>query len=213
MRSGPGQRFGRRAVKRLPGYLRSDRGAAAAELALWLPVLILPLLNVVDIGFYIYQRMQVENAATTAAHAAWVLCSSSTMIPATKNCANLTTTVQSAAQQTSLGTKVSLDTTGSHENYFCTNKAGALKEIGTAATISSGNAPALPTNPSNFTASSLCSLLGSNYSGSDYSANASPPGDYLVVQVTSNTVSLFPGATVTQVFGSKVTGTALVRLL
>ena len=47
-------------------YLRCRAGAAAAEFALILTLLVIPLLNAFDIGVYVYQRMQLDNAAQVA---------------------------------------------------------------------------------------------------------------------------------------------------
>ena len=43
-------------------------GAAAIELALLAPVLTVMMVSVIDIGFGIYRKMQVENAAQAGAH-------------------------------------------------------------------------------------------------------------------------------------------------
>ncbi len=60
-----------RVVRRLA---RADRGAAAAEFAIVVTILVYMLLNVVDLGMYVYARMQVENAAQAAAEKVVVAC-------------------------------------------------------------------------------------------------------------------------------------------
>jgi Flp pilus assembly protein TadG len=191
------------------GAYRDDTaGAAGVEVAIWVSIMVLPILNVVDTGFYIYQRMQVENAAAAAAQAAWALCSTSSQWPATKSCSNLSTTLTAAAQGTSLGSAVTLQTAvaSSYENYFCANNAGALVAVGTAAAITStGTGPTLPNSFSS--TSSPCSSAGTGYAG-----NTAAPSDYVVVSVTATYRSLFPGATVTSLFSSTMTGVARTRL-
>jgi len=53
-------------------------GAAAAEFALLLSLLVIPTLNVADLAIYAWDRMQLENAAQMAAQAAWETCDSAT---------------------------------------------------------------------------------------------------------------------------------------
>jgi len=190
-------------------YRSETAGTAAVEIAIWVAVMVLPLLNVVDTGFYIYQRMQVENAASAAAQSVWALCSNSTQVPVTGGgCTNVGTTAQAAAQGTSLGTAVTLQTTSttSYENYFCTNNSGVLTAVGTASAITNTTTkPALSNSFAN--SSSPCSSAGSAFTG-----NTAAPSDYVVVSVTATYRSLFPGATVTSLFNSTITGVARTRM-
>ena len=48
---------------RMPGFVRDSGGAAAAELVLWISLMVVPILSVIDIGLYAFQRMQVELGA------------------------------------------------------------------------------------------------------------------------------------------------------
>lgn len=190
-------------------YRNETVGTAGVEIAIWLVVMVVPLLNVVDTGFYIYQRMQVENAASAAAQAVWALCSTSAQTPVTGGgCANVSATAQAAAQGTSLGTGVTLQTTSttSYENYFCTNNSGVLTAVGTASAIT--NTTTKPVLSNSFAnSSSPCSSAGSGFTG-----NTAPPSDYVVISVTATYRPLFPGATITDLFNGTITGVARTRM-
>src|SRR5579862_4141703 len=92
-----------RVRKRWTAYRRDTRGAAAVEMALWTLFLTVPLMNVTDLSFYAYRKMQVENAAQQAAQAAWATCSTSALQPAINNCANFSSAVTAGLHSTSLG--------------------------------------------------------------------------------------------------------------
>jgi Flp pilus assembly protein TadG len=155
---------------------RRDAGAAAAvEFAAAATLLTVGMLNAVDLGYYMYQRMEVENAAQVGAQVAWKTCNdTSSMLPATQNCPGLTDAIKAAIQTTSLGTNVSLTSGYPTEGYYCVGSSGMLQSVG-----SINNKPA------------NCSAAGN--------ANASP-GDYLQVGVTYKYAPLFP-ATVMSVWG------------
>jgi Flp pilus assembly protein TadG len=100
-------------------YLRDDHGAAAVETAIFVLVLAPIVLNLADLGIYVYRRMQVENAAQAGAQAAWATC---TKPPATAtNCPYIATAVLAAVQGTSLGTTVSWSNSpaSTNANYYC----------------------------------------------------------------------------------------------
>src|SRR4051794_37720113 len=91
------------------GLLRSEAGSAAFELALWLGVITLPLLNAVDLGMYAYQRMQVEQAAQMATQAAFNLCSQgAASTPLLTKCLGLVAATAGGAQSTALGSNVTV---------------------------------------------------------------------------------------------------------
>jgi len=50
------------------------RGVAAIEFGITGLLLAIGLLNAVDVGYYAYRRMEVENAAEVGAQAAWKIC-------------------------------------------------------------------------------------------------------------------------------------------
>ena len=147
-------------------FRHDRRGTAAVEFALAATLLVVALLNAVDFGYYMYQRMEVENAAEAGAQAAWKTCSDqSTMLPATENCANLTTAVTAAIQNTSLGTAITLTSGSPTEGYYCVNATNTLQAVGS-----------LSLKPTD------CSSVGR--------ASVSP-GDYIQVSVTCPYAPLF----------------------
>ena len=146
-------------------------GVAGIEFALTGLLLAAGLMNAVDIGYYIFTRMEVENAAEAGAQAAWKNCNpqppppNSTTplnintLPATINCTALKSAITTAIQSTTLGTNVSLASGYPKEDYRCTDASDVLQPAGSI----SGSPPA------------NCSAVG-NASGL--------PGDYLQVQVS-----------------------------
>jgi Flp pilus assembly protein TadG len=151
--------------------LRHDaRGTAAIEFAVVGGLLTFALLNAVDMGRYIYNRMEVQNAAEVGAQTAWKTCNQSSTLPATQNCPGLNSAITTAIQSTSLGTAVSLASGYPTEGYYCVNSSNTLQSVGSVS-----NKPA------------NCSASGN--------ANATP-GDYIQVQVIYNFTALFPGITV-----------------
>jgi len=165
----------------------NTRGTAAIEFAGAATLLIVGLLNAVDLGYYEYQRMEVENAAEAGAQAAWKTCYDQTvMLPATQNCAGLTRAITTAIQSTSLGAAVSLGPGYPTEGYYCVNSSNALQSVGS-----------LSSRPAD------CSAVGS--------PNASP-GDYIQVEVTFKYAPLF-GITVMRAWGiSSISMTSWMRL-
>ncbi|MGN6366500.1 TadE/TadG family type IV pilus assembly protein [Asticcacaulis taihuensis] len=180
-------------IRLLARFSRNTRGVAATEFVLWLTVLVLPLLNVVDLSMYMYQRMQVEAAAQAAVQAAWNACNTTTLLP-TKNCTGVLTTMQTAAQGTSLGTNVSLTAANVTEGYYCSNGSGTLVLVGTA-----GSTSALPTKPSPFTCAAT-------------SGSSKAPGDYLKATTSYTYSPLFPYASIVSLLNTTVTKTAWMRL-
>jgi hypothetical protein len=166
---------------------RDEQGTAAIEFAAAASLLAVGLLNAVDLGYYAYKRMEVENAAQVGSQAAWKLCyDQSSMLPATQNCPGLNDAITAAIHSTSLGSSVSLTAGYPAEGYYCVNAANALQSVG-----SLSNKPA------------DCSAAGN--------ANSSP-GDYIQVGVTCNYAPLF-GITVMGVSGIKsITKTSWMRL-
>jgi Flp pilus assembly protein TadG len=177
-----------RSTPMLPLLRRDTRGTAAIEFAAASTLLVVGVLNAVDIGFYEYRRMEVENAAQVGVQAAWSTCNdTSSMLPATQNCPGLTAAITTAVQSTSLGTGVSLTSGYPAEGYYCVTSSGTMQSVGS-----------LSSRPAD------CSAAGN--------ANASP-GDYLQVGVTLSYASLFPGVTVMGAWGiSSISATSWMRL-
>jgi Flp pilus assembly protein TadG len=188
--------------RRLLGYGLGTGGAAAAELALVLPILVVPLLNVFDLGTYAYTRMQVQNAALTGADQVRSSCNTANL-PAVTKCGLTAATVTNFIQNTSLGTSVTLAASSPViEAYYCTLTDGTLQMVGTSGTP--GTAPNLGTGKtcSDFTAAA----------GKVWSAGTKLPGDYIRVTVTYTYTPLFAGLSVTTLLPTTLTQTGWSRL-
>jgi hypothetical protein len=169
-------------------FRRDARGAAAVEFAAASMLLVIGVLNAVDFGYYMYQRMEVENAAQVGVQAAWKTCyDTSAMLPATVNCSGLNDAITAAIQSTSLGTNVALMSGYPAEGYYCVGGSGTLQSVGS-----------LSSKPAD------CSAAGSA---------ATSPGDYLQVGVTYPYAPLFPGFSLMGAWGiSSITKTTWMRL-
>jgi len=117
-------------------YHVDQKGAAAAEFALVLILLAIPILNVVDVGIYVYQRMELDNAAQMAAQQVRSTCNIPTLLPAKTNCTGFSTAVTAGAQSTPLGNAVSVT---SVEGNYCVDSSGALVSVGAAKNCSTVN--------------------------------------------------------------------------
>jgi Flp pilus assembly protein TadG len=162
------------------------RGVAAVEFGIFSVLLFASLANVTDVSIYIYQRMQVENATEVAAQAALKTCGSTNTLPATINCANLLTAVQTAMRSTSLGTAVTLQNGSPSEGYYCVNASGALQFVS-----------------------------GVNSKPADCSAAGMPalqPGDYITIATTFTYQPIFARLSVAAAFPTPITKTAIMRL-
>jgi Flp pilus assembly pilin Flp len=105
-------------------YGKNRCGAAAAEFALLLGLLVIPVLNVADLALYAWDRMQLENAAQMAAQAAWETCDGGAKVPALTKCTGLAAAVAVAAHSTSMGTSAVVGALT--EGKFCPDSAGTL---------------------------------------------------------------------------------------
>ena len=171
------------------------RGVAAIEFGVTGLMLAIALVNAVDVGYYAYRRMEVENAAEVGAQAAWKTCNNlqSNMLPATDptKCPGLNAAITTAIQSTTVGTAVSLDPTinpNPAEDYRCVNASNVLQSVGSVSSP--------PPN---------CAAAGNV---------AASPGDYLQVGVTYPYQSLFPGSiSVMSVSGiTSITKTSWMRM-
>lgn len=127
-------RIGSRRVRR---YWFDRSAAAAAEFALVLSLLTIPLLNAFDLGTYVYSRMELDNAAQIAAQAAWATCNTAAVLPAKANCPVLNSAVATAAHSTTLGSGVSVSSIT--EGNYCVNTAGALVSVVSSTSCSAVN--------------------------------------------------------------------------
>lgn len=174
---------------RFSHFARESRGAAAAEMALVFPVIGLVVLNVVDFSVYAYGKMQLDLAAQQAIGLVRTVCDTPAELPATypaNHCsATLSTQMTSAAQQTSLGTGVTLGTMT--EGYYCANASGVLVAAGTLS------------NPS-----TDCSAT--------VTGSTAKPGLYARVAASYTYVPIFPGVSVMSHIPTNMQKTAWIRL-
>jgi Flp pilus assembly protein TadG len=202
--SGRARRLGWRGLR---AFGRDTRGAAAVEFALWAVILVAPTLNVIDFGFYIYQGMQVGEAAQAVAQTVWSQCSSSRLVtstarlPAAYKCFGLTpdlqTAMTNAVQSTSLGTKPNLKqgtVAQSIEGFYCADTTGALHAVGATAWPLVSTTGSAPTPPATCTPYSTAT-----------------PGDYVQILVRYAYTPVFPGVTLAGALGP-IVRTAWMRL-
>jgi Flp pilus assembly protein TadG len=166
-------------------YRSEQKGAAAAEFALVLSLLVVPILNVADFAMYAWDRMQVDNAAQVGSQAAWATCVPPTYLPASTKCPGIGAAVTTAAQSTSLGTGITV--TSITEDYYCLNNSNVLVTVGTYPGTKPGD----------------CSSVGS---ASD------TPGEYVKVTVSYTYTPLFPAVSIASVLTPSVVRTAWMRL-
>lgn len=182
-----------RALRR---FIRAERGAAAVEMALLAAVLSVPLINVVDLAFYTFRKVQVEMAAEAGVQAIRRACGSPNQTPVTQNCAaGLSSLVTTAVQGTSLGAKVTVTGGTPLEGYYCTDSSRNLQLVGTTGTIGSP-----PTKPPTFNCSA-------------YGASAATPGDYVQVSVSYTYTPLFQRASIVSLLPTPIVRTAWYRAI
>lgn len=181
-------------------YAGDTRGVAAAEFAIWVTVLTVPLLSALDLGLYTFQNMELNNAAQAAAQAAWSLCNTAAMLPAATKCTGLQTALATAAHSTGLGTSAALQ--GGTEGYYCMDTSGALQLVGTAGSIPVTGAGTAPTG-----GVTSCASAGAAFTG-----NTNPSGDYVQITVNYTYTALFPGMSVMALLPTTMTRTAWMRL-
>jgi len=163
---------------------------APIEFALIVSLLTIPVLNVVDLTMYAWDRMQVDNAAQMGVQAAWATCSLSSNLPATPNsyanCSAMPTAVTTAVQSTRLGANVTVSSTT--EGYYCVNTTSNLL-------VAVGTFP--NTKPAN------CSSVGT---ASDV------PGDYVMITTTYTYTPIFSAVSIASSLTSPITRQAWMRL-
>jgi Flp pilus assembly protein TadG len=163
-------------------YVKDRAGAAAAEFALVLTLLIIPLLNAFDIGVYVYDRMQLDNAAQAAVQTAWAQCAPSGLVPATvnNNCTGLAAAMAATLKTTPLGSDVTI--TSTTESYCCPG-AGTISCQGPVAT----------TTPAN------CS-------------SGQAPGDYIFITASYTYSPIYSSISVASLMTTPITRVAWMRL-
>jgi Flp pilus assembly protein TadG len=168
-------------------YRAAQGGAAAAEFALVLLFLAIPILNVVDFGTYVYDRMELDNAAQITVQTAWAECASTGNVPALSNCTGLTSAITTAAHSTSMGSGVSVSSTT--EDYCCPGASALDCSDGSVASYATTAVPNCPSGE------------GGN-----------PPGDYIFVTVSYTYSPLYPSVSLASVLTTPITRTAYMRL-
>ena len=149
-----------------------------------------PVLSVADLSTYIFQKMQVELASQAGAGAAWRVCNTSTLMPATANCTGLSAAVTTAIQSTSLGSSV---TATLAEGWYCVNGSTALVLIGSAGAIGT---PLTATRPN-------CSSVG---------FATVLAGEYVKVTTSYTFTPPYTGLSMTSLLPSPITKTSWMRL-
>jgi Flp pilus assembly protein TadG len=140
--------------RRTRSFFGNQRGAAAIELALWAGILVIPILSVVDIGFYQYQKAELETATDAAGQALFNACDP-VKLPVTLRCTGYSTVINNAmSAATSLGGSVTA--TATTEGYYCMN--------GTALQATGGALANGPTTCSNGAASADYVQITGSYS-------------------------------------------------
>jgi hypothetical protein len=200
------------APRGLRAYALDERGASGAELALWLTFMIFPFMNVVDLGYYVFQAMQVRAAAQAAADTAQTMCGQTAKVPAATQCntlsPSLTTEMTTAVHSTLLGSAVSFTagtTAGAsgsapYEGYYCTNTSNALVLATNTTNPWLITANAVATEPTD------CS--------SAVTGNTDVPADYVVVTATYAYTPLFKNLSLVSLFqaNSNITQVAWMRI-
>ena len=194
--------------RRLGAWRRETRGAAAAEFAMVVLFLILPLINIVDFGVYAYSRMQVENAAQMGAQTIWSSCNNLTKrtpaaIGSNGSCAASTSpTVTTWVQQTSLGTPRDRD--GRHRALLLHHHRGD------AAVRDGHRWRGQPHQRASATGEpAKCAVSATLTNPSDTGAT---PGDYISLGVTYTYPPLFSAASIVSALLRWGTKTVYTRL-
>jgi Flp pilus assembly protein TadG len=201
-------------------YAKSERGAAAVELAFALFLLTIPVMNVVDLAFYAFTWMQTQNAAQMGAQAAFSDCNTADALPAATRCYGVNTsstsssannmtlfdTVNQGIQETALNSTVTLVSSQVTDGYFCSSSANVLTQVGSlgyAYADAGGVGASANTNDVAPVGVSSCS---------GYQDTNAVPGEYVVVNVTHTYQSIFGFVSVASLLPATMTATAYVRI-
>jgi Flp pilus assembly protein TadG len=171
---------------KVQAFAHDRRGTAAIEFAFFVGFLSVATMNVAEISVYIFQRMQVQNAAQMAVQAAWKTCNTSALLPATTNCSGLNTALTNSVQSTALGSRVQLESGSPSEGYYCVTSQNVLQYMSS-----------VDNKPVN------CSAVGNA---------AAQPADYITIQATFNYAPMFSGLTVGGLFPTTIQQTTTMRL-
>jgi len=179
-------------MRALRAYLSNRRGSAAIEFALVLGMLTIPLMSVIDLGMYTYDKMQVRSAAQVAAQSVWASCGSSSNWPVTRYCTSWQSGINTSAQLTSLATNVTV--TSVVDGYYCVNGSGILTAIGSTGTFAS---------PLTATAPTSC---GSG------TWETTTPYEFVTVTVSYTYAPVFGGISVASLLPTSMTATSTMQV-
>jgi hypothetical protein len=100
------------------------------EFVLCLPLVIVPLIGMADVGIFVVQRMQVDAASQAGAAAAWHVCDDPTEPVTESNCGGggLEAAITAGVESTSLGTGATLASTPV-AGYYCATAEGGLLSV------------------------------------------------------------------------------------
>jgi hypothetical protein len=181
----------------LRDLLVGTSGSAAVEMAVWISVIVVPLLSVTDIGLYGYRKMQVEIAAQQAVEAVRRACGfAAAPVTDATQCApsTLANAISAGRTGTSLGTNVTLVSGYPIEGYYCVHATtGVLTAVGTAGTTGTP-----PTSPA------TCATVTTG--------STAPPVDYIRVKVTYPYTPMFSNLSVGSLLTTPITSEAWLRL-
>lgn len=169
----------------IAGLARDTRGVASVEFAIVAVFMMTSILNAADVGGYVYQAMEVENAAQMAVQTALQGCTVA-QVPVTTTCPNFTSKITTAINSTSLGTGITIKSGSPTEAYYCVNVSNTLVQVG-----------ALGSKPAN------CSAVGNA---------AVVPGDYVIISVTYTYVPIMAGASVVAFLETPIVRSATMRV-
>ena len=178
----------------LVGYLRRERGGAAVEFAIWTMLLVPIIVNVMDIGIYGFQRVQLSNAGQSGAQAAWTIWYANKCTYPTKTIGNcggnntISTAVTNAIKQSSVmglasPAQFAQGTPTDAPGYYC---------------------PATTTNVLTSVGSATCPAGSAN--------QGAAAGYYDVIRVTFTYQPLFAAASVVSLLGATMTQDTYIRL-
>lgn len=157
-------------------------------MALVFPMVGFIMLNVVDLAVFTYSKMQVELAAEQAVGIARASCTDAAKLSAGTCGTTYSTQITAAAQQTTLGTDVTLSGTPA-EKYYCADANGTLVLVATP--------PSAP--PAN------CSAV--------VSGSTAKPGSYISATTAFTYTPIFPGVSVVSYLTTSIQSTAWMRLV
>jgi Flp pilus assembly protein TadG len=183
-------------LNHLRSFLQDVRGTAAAEYVLCLPLLVGPVIAMVDLGVFTVQRMEVDAASQAGVAAAWHVCTDQTKPANQTNCTggDLSAAITAAIQSTNIGTGVTLSSTPV-VGYYCATDTGALTAVTATWTISAATPPAKPANCSGAVAGSTTA-----------------PAQYIQVSVSATYTPVFGALQAAGVLPATITRTSWRRL-